>query len=57
MTKVDPLSLIVGIIFAFGGVLLLTFSILFNFSAIYGIVSLIIGIIILLTIRQQEYVG
>jgi len=54
MKGVDYLSVISGIILATGGVGLLIVAFLFPLAAIYGVIALVLGIVILATLRSQE---
>lgn len=56
MKGIDYLAVISGIVLIIGGVALLMLAFLFPPTAIYGIIALILGIVILTTLRQQEYV-
>ena len=56
MKGIDILSVISGVVLTVGGVALLLASILLPFLVIYGVVALVLGIIILVTLRKQEYI-
>tara|TARA_Y100000310_G_scaffold325041_1_gene387878 strand:+ start:4275 stop:4481 length:207 start_codon:yes stop_codon:yes gene_type:complete len=57
MKKVDPLALIAGLVFVIGGAVLITLALFKLFFVIFhGVIVLIIGIVILLTLRKQDYV-
>lgn len=56
MTKTDPFSLTAGIILTLGGIALLITSIFVPFLIIYAIITLALGIVILATLKQQEYI-
>lgn len=54
--KIDVFSMTAGIVMVVLGMALLAGSIFFSPLAIYGCVILIIGIVILATLKQQEYI-
>lgn len=55
--KIDGFSVAAGVVFTLGGVVLLVLAVLGAWpAAIYGLVLLVIGIVILITLRQQEYI-
>ncbi len=54
--KIDPLSIIAGIIFTLGGLALLITSLFFWPAVFYSVPILIIGIVILATLKKQEYI-
>lgn len=55
--KVDGFSVAAGIVFIIGGVVLLIPAVFGLWPiAIYGLIALVIGIVILSTLRQQEHI-
>jgi hypothetical protein len=54
MKNIDVLSLISGIIFIIGGLVLFVLSFFAWFVIFYAVFALIIGIVILATLRKQE---
>jgi membrane-bound ClpP family serine protease len=56
MEKVDSLSVIAGIALIVIGAVLLVVSVFVWPVFIYGIIALVLGIVILVTLRQQEYI-
>ncbi|MBU1103003.1 MAG: hypothetical protein KJ600_00400 [Nanoarchaeota archaeon] len=57
MVKVDCFALVAGLVLTVGGIVLILISIFSVwFLAIPGLVLFILGIVILLTLKQQEYV-
>jgi membrane-bound ClpP family serine protease len=56
MNKVDSWSVAAGVFFVVLGTVLLLFSVFVWPLAVYGLISLILGIVILLTLKDQEYV-
>lgn len=55
MNKIDPLGLITGFLLILGGIALsITGFIFFKILMIYGVIALIIGAVILITLRTQE---
>jgi hypothetical protein len=56
MERIDKFSVVSGIVLVFGGTVLLIISIIIWPLVVYGLVSLILGIVILLTLKQQEHI-
>jgi hypothetical protein len=56
MKGVDKLSLTAGIIMTIGGLFMLIISIFVWPLFVYGVIVLVLGIVILLTLKQQEYI-
>lgn len=56
MEGVDYLSVIAGIVLTVGGIGLLIVSIFVPFLIIYALIVLILGIVILMTLREQEHI-
>lgn len=54
MARIDILSLLTGIVFTIGGLILLVVSYFFIVALIYAVFVLAIGIVILFTLRKQE---
>ena len=55
MKDIDNLALTAGIILLIGGLALITVAVTFVWPLIfYGVIATILGIVILLTLRQQE---
>ena len=54
MAKIDSAGVVSGIAFVVVGVILVFLSFFFVFLLIYDLPVLIMGIVILLTLRQQE---
>ena len=57
MEKIDGFAIAAGIILALGGLILIIVALFtVKFLLIHGVVLLIIGIVILATLKQQEYI-
>ena len=56
MKKPDPLAIAAGIVLIVAGVALLIASFFVAFLIIHGAIALILGIVILATLRQQEHI-
>ena len=56
MGRIDSLSVIAGIVMTIGGIGLLVVSIFVPFLIVYAILMLILGLVILFTLREQEHV-
>ena len=56
MEKIDAFSLVAGIVLLLGGLVLLVISIFVWFLIFYAVALLVIGLVILFTLRKQEYV-
>ena len=57
MGKRDPLAMIAGIVFVVGGLVLIVVAAVGTlFVVVHGIIALIIGIAILVTLRKQDFV-
>jgi len=54
MKGIDYLSVISGVILVFGGAGLILVGILFPPIIVYGVIALILGIVILVTLKKQE---
>lgn len=56
MKGIDVMSVIAGVVLTIGGIGLAIVSIFVPFLIVYAIISLILGIIILTTLKQQEHI-
>jgi len=56
MGGIDKLSLIAGIVMTVGGVVLLGVSVFVWPLLIYGVIVFVLGVVILVTLKQQEYI-
>jgi len=56
MKGVDYLAVISGVVLLVGGAGLLILAFLFLPLAIYGVIALVLGIVILVTLKQQEHI-
>ena len=56
MKGIDPFSLIAGLVLVIGGLILMVISFFFPPILIYAIIALVLGIVILVTLKQQEYI-
>jgi len=56
MKGIDKLSLIAGIVMTLGGAGMLIASVFLWPLIIYGTIVFVLGIVILITLRQQEYI-
>jgi len=54
MEKVDSAGIVTGVVFLVLGASLLVASFFLVFIAIYAIISIIIGVVILATLKEQE---
>lgn len=55
--RVDVLAVVAGIVFVLGGVVLLAIAVFGIWPlAIYGLILLVVGIVILMTLKQQEQI-
>lgn len=56
MGKIDSLSVVSGIVMTVGGIGLLVASIFVPFLIVYAIIMLVLGLVILFTLKEQEHV-
>jgi len=56
MEGIDKFSVAAGIVLLFGGAALLIISVFVWPLFFYGLIALILGIVILSTLRRQEYI-
>jgi len=56
MKGIDGLSVAAGIVLTIGGLALLIVSFFFWPVFIYGIIAFVLGIVILVTLKQQEHI-
>ena len=54
MSRVDPFALVAGLVLVVGGAGLLVVSLFFWPAVIYGVIALILGMVILITLRKQD---
>lgn len=54
MGNIDSLSVIAGIVILIAGIVLLVISIFFWPVFFYGIIAFILGVVILVTLKEQE---
>lgn len=55
--KIDILAVISGIVLLFGGIILTSLATLYLWPlTIHGIIAIILGIVILLTLKKQEHI-
>lgn len=54
MKGIDYMGVIAGIVLVIGGIGLLIVAFFFTPVVIYGLIALVLGIVILVTLRQQE---
>jgi len=56
MKGIDVMSVIAGVVLTIGGIGLAIVSIFVPFLIVYAIITLILGIIILTTLKEQEHI-